>query len=159
VRFVVLGTAQPGGSKRAFRHNRTGRVMVTDANRNAKPWQAIVAATGHEAMNGRRPFDMALEVTFTFYRQRPAGHFGTGRNHGELRDAAPVYPITRPDALKLSRAAEDALTGICWRDDSQIVDEHLHKRYGAPPRMVVEITRTSSSRSWRAPGRSGPHGT
>jgi hypothetical protein len=32
--------------------------------------------------------------------------------------------------LKLARAAEDALTGVLWLDDSQIVDERISKAYG-----------------------------
>lgn len=137
--FTVLGRAQPGGSKRAFKHNQTGRIIVADDNTKAKPWQAVVAAAGHEAMNGRELLDGPLIVTFTFYTPRPKGHYRTGRNSRLLRDSAPRYPVVRPDVLKLSRAAEDALTSVCWRDDSQIVDELLFKRYGEPARLSVVI--------------------
>jgi len=34
--------------------------------------------------------------------------------------------------LKLARAVEDALTGVIWADDAQIVDEVIRKRYGRP---------------------------
>jgi Holliday junction resolvase RusA-like endonuclease len=135
LRFTALGKPQPGGSKRAFRHAATGRVMVADANQKAKPWQSVVAAAGHDAM-----LDGPLAVRIVFYSPRPAGHYGTGRNRSTLRPAAPVYPTTRPDVLKLARAFEDALTGVCWRDDSCIVDERLEKRYGEPARAEVEIT-------------------
>jgi Holliday junction resolvase RusA-like endonuclease len=49
--------------------------------------------------------------------------------------------VTRPDVLKLARAAEDALTGIVWRDDSQIVHETLAKVYGEPERLEVAVRR------------------
>lgn len=39
-----------------------------------------------------------------------------------------------PDVLKLARGVEDALTGIVWRDDAQIVNESLSKVVVAPPR-------------------------
>jgi Holliday junction resolvase RusA-like endonuclease len=140
LRFTALGKPQPGGSKRAFRHTATGRIMVADANQKAKPWQSVVAAAGHDAMGGRGLLDGPLAVRIVFYSPRPAGHYGTGRNRSTLRPAAPVYPTTRPDVLKLARAFEDALTGVCWRDDARIVDELLHKRYGEPARAEVEIT-------------------
>ena len=41
--------------------------------------------------------------------------------------------------LKLARAVEDALTGIVWRDDAQIVDEQLSKVYGEPARVEVDV--------------------
>ena len=43
--------------------------------------------------------------------------------------------------LKLTRAVEDALTGLVWRDDAQVVDEVLSKRYGAPERVEVRVWR------------------
>lgn len=139
VAFTVLGKAEPAGSKRAFRHSKTGRVMVTDANANAKPWQSVVAAAGHEAMAGRPLFDGPLTVSFDFWQPRPKGHYGTGRNQGAVRASAPRHPTGRPDLLKLARAVEDALTGVCWRDDSLIVSETLWKTYGEPARLHVWI--------------------
>lgn len=140
VSFTVVGKAQPGGSKRSFRHPHTGKDMVVDANRKAKPWQSIVASVAAEAMHGRRLFTGALLVRFAFYQPRPRGHFGIGRNSHLLRGSAPRYPIVRPDVLKLARAVEDALTGVCWRDDALIVSEHLSKHYGEPARCEIQIT-------------------
>jgi Holliday junction resolvase RusA-like endonuclease len=40
--------------------------------------------------------------------------------------------VTRPDATKLWRPTEDALTGIVWRDDSQIIRQLVRKRYCGP---------------------------
>lgn len=139
IAFTVLGKAAPAGSKRAFRHNQTGRIMVADANRKAKPWQSVVAAAGHDAMGGRGLLDGPLAVRIVFYAPRPQGHYRTGKNRAMLRPAAPLFPTTRPDVLKLARAVEDALTGVCWRDDSLIVHELLEKHYGEPARAVVEI--------------------
>jgi Holliday junction resolvase RusA-like endonuclease len=48
-------------------------------------------------------------------------------------------PITRPDLLKLTRLLEDACSGIIWRDDAQISDELLMKRYAAPPLHPIGV--------------------
>ena len=77
----------------------------------------------------------ALRVSFTFYRPRPKGHFGAKG----VRPSAPRYPTTKPDVLKLARAVEDALTGVLWRDDAQIVAESIYKDYGEPARVVVTV--------------------
>ena len=49
------------------------------------------------------------------------------------------YPITIPDCLKLGRAVEDSLSGIIYKDDSQVVDlGPVRKRYG-PVGVDVEV--------------------
>ena len=74
--------------------------------------------------------DGPLRLTLTFFRTRPLGHYGTGRNAAQLKDRAPDKPTVRPDTVKLTRAVEDALTGVVWRDDSQVTTHLLKKRYG-----------------------------
>jgi Holliday junction resolvase RusA-like endonuclease len=61
---------------------------------------------------------------------RPKGHYKGGKYGTALKANAPPFPTVRPDATKLIRPAEDALKGILWRDDSQIVTQAATKRYG-----------------------------
>lgn len=138
VRFTVLGEAAPAGSKRAFSNPHTGHINVTDASKKAKPWKALVSSTAVEHFQGEL-LNGPLVVEMTFFKPRPRAHFGTGRNSMLLRHSAPVHPATRPDVLKLARGTEDALTGIVWRDDAQIVEEHLAKRYGSPARCEIVV--------------------
>jgi Holliday junction resolvase RusA-like endonuclease len=139
IEFTVLGEAAPAGSKRAFQNKKTGALIVTDASKGSKPWQAEVRAAAAAHVNGGGLLTGPLRVEFTFYKPRPSGHYGTGRNAGTLKASAPPFPATRPDVLKLSRGVEDALTGVLWRDDAQIVSEQLEKRYGAPARCEIRI--------------------
>lgn len=138
LRFTVLGEPQPAGSKRAFVNPKTGRAVITDDNRKAKPWQAEVRAAAGQVYGGellRGP----ITLTLVFYRQRPKSHYRTGRNAHLVRDSAPSAPITRPDTTKLIRGVEDALTGVIWADDAQVTDQRAIKRYGEPARCEVEI--------------------
>ncbi len=45
----------------------------------------------------------------------------------------------KPDATKLVRALEDALTRIVWKDDAQVVTQVVHKRFGEPERAEVYV--------------------
>jgi Holliday junction resolvase RusA-like endonuclease len=140
--IVVDGEAQPAGSKTSWvPKGKDGKpieragggiiVNTADANKKAKPWQRDVAAAASVQYDG--PLLLGpLRVELIFYRPRLKGHFGSGRNAEVLKDSAPAYPTSRPDALKLARGVEDALTGIVWRDDAQIVDEMIGKRWGKP---------------------------
>jgi Holliday junction resolvase RusA-like endonuclease len=132
--LVVYGEPQPAGSKR---HIGGGRVV--DANPAAKEWKRVVAQAAGQAFDGRQLWRGPLEMTVRFYVQRPAGHFGTGRNAGTLRPSAPPYPTTRPDTTKLIRGVEDALTGIVWADDAQIIRQGAIKLYGTPTRCEIQV--------------------
>lgn len=146
LRFFVPGIPKTAGSKRAFINPKTGRPIITDDNRKGKDWRASVQHFAREGMQGRDPMTGALEVHFEFVMPRPKGHYGKGRHAGRLLDSAPRHPETRPDVLKMSRAVEDALTGIAWRDDAQIVEERLVKIYGEQPGVLVVIREMPVSR-------------
>ena len=128
ITFFVPGIPAPGGSKRFVGlSKKTGRAILIDAagERN-KNWRASVAAVGAGAMSGIQRLDGPLAVEFVFFMPRPKGHF---RTNGTVRDGAPRFPTTKPDALKLARSTEDALTGTVWHDDAQTVDVKAMKRY------------------------------
>jgi crossover junction endodeoxyribonuclease RusA len=137
IQFVVYGTPAPGGSKRAIRTG--GYVRVIDANPNAAPWKQQVAGAAITAMNGQAPYRGPVELTAVFFRRRPAAHYGTGRNADVVKPGAPWAPTSAPDALKLGRLVEDAMSGIVYSDDAVIVDEYLSKRYGLPERVEITI--------------------
>lgn len=139
VQFFVPGLPAPAGSKKAFAHASTGKIIVTDTSgKRGRDWRACVADTAVIAMGGRAPIAGPLWLQVTFMMPRPRGHYGTGRNADRLRAGAPRYPVVKPDATKLLRAVEDALTGIVWRDDAQVVDQMAAKRYGE--RIGVHVT-------------------
>jgi Holliday junction resolvase RusA-like endonuclease len=134
VAFTVYGPAQPAGSKVAGR-TKDGRMFVRDDAKRSRPWKTQVAQAAGEAMNGAPLFDGPLSLCVRFYMPRPKGHFGANG----LLPSAPLYPTVRPDVTKLLRAIEDALTGIIWRDDSQVVAQHALKGYGEPACAEIEV--------------------
>ncbi len=154
IEFFIPGIPAPGGSKRAFvlkrkdgsivrRPNGSPMVNITDdAGQRNKDWRANVALCARQAMQGQPPTDKPLIVSITFYRTRPKGHH---RSNGALRDTAPAFPTSKPDVLKLMRSTEDAMTGIVWVDDAQVVSEHLHKRFSSTPGAKVQIRLAESA--------------
>jgi Holliday junction resolvase RusA-like endonuclease len=51
----------------------------------------------------------------------------------------PSWHIVRPDADKLIRAVLDALTGKVWRDDCQVAELLIRKRYADDGKEGVMI--------------------
>lgn len=124
--ITVWGIAAPAGSKNVG-HTRDGRAFVRDSSgQRGKDWRRQVAQTAGARMIGRQMFDGPVELHVTFNVPRPKGHLAS---RGGLRPSAPVWPTVRPDITKLLRAVEDAMTGIVWRDDSQVVIQRAEKRY------------------------------
>jgi Holliday junction resolvase RusA-like endonuclease len=137
--FTILGRPQTAGSKNAFPHRTTGRIVVVPSNREQQNWQAAVREAAARACDGHRLLDGPLRLSVTFYLRRPAGHFGSGRNAGEVRPSAPAFPAVKPDLSKLTRALEDAMIGVAIADDARFVAIYAAKRYGAPERAEVLV--------------------
>ena len=148
-RFVVFGAAQPAGSKQAFvplhpktkepYRNKNGGIVVSvvDDNPNSRKWKKHVAKGAREEYGGP-VFTGPVKVTMLFYRERPKSHFTSTGLLSKLGRETP-YPITKPDATKLLRGTEDALKGICWADDAQVVKPCPEKLWGSPPRVEITV--------------------
>jgi Holliday junction resolvase RusA-like endonuclease len=152
ITFTVRGIPAPQGSKRAFRNKHSGRIQQVESSKRVAPWRSDVRdAADHaidawtDAGNGQHVLwelltgPVAIELAFRW--PRPKGHFGTGRNAGVLKTSAPSWPAGPPDVDKLARAVLDALTGLVFADDAQVVDLGLRKRYadGEPPGVTVTV--------------------
>lgn len=151
VTLIVHGQPAPQGSKRAFMGKRAdgtpvARVIESSHDR-VKSWrQAVVDEARNwqaSVLDDLPPLDGPLEAVMTFVLPRPRSHYGTGRNAAVLKPSAPLYPVGKPDVGKLARATEDALTGIVWLDDAQVVVSHLAKVYTDRDTHLVHL---------RAPG-------
>ena len=100
----VPGVPAPQGSKR---HVGNGRMIESSAA--VGPWRERVALVAHNAMGGLAPMTGPVTVVLTFWLPRPKSA------------KAGAQATKRPDLDKLVRAVLDALTGIAFIDDSQVV--------------------------------------
>lgn len=122
--FMVHGQPKTAGSKK---HIGGGRIIDTSGKAGAQ-WRKKVAHAGKATMQGLglpvQEGPISLEVTF--FMKRPKHHF-TKSGNGVIKTQAPYAHTIRPDATKLLRAVEDALTGVIWKDDAQIYFQAVHK--------------------------------
>lgn len=78
---------------------------------------------------GKRPLQGALKLKAIFCIQRP-------------KKLTVPYPRGNGDLDNYLKAISDALNGIFWVDDAQIVEIHSKKMYtevGEKPKIIVEI--------------------
>ena len=142
ISFIVPGQPVPQGSKRAFKHRTTGRVVVVDDKaEKLKPWRQEIIDTIHHYNLDKRMIG-AVGVDLDFYFAHLKGHYGSGRNADVLKPSAPAYVTVWPDLDKLSRAVLDALVqGGLIADDSAVAALSAQKRYAPTPGVRVTVKR------------------
>jgi len=131
VRFVVDAEPRPQGSMTAVYNQRLGIARV---RHNAAPalslWRAQVRDAARAA--GAIKWDGPIGLRASFGIRAPID-----KRHG--------YPKS-PDLDKLVRALMDALTDVCYRDDSQVVRIRTSKSWRAGTLVEVwRVERKSSS--------------
>ena len=117
--FRVYGVAQGMGSKRAFVPKGWTRPIITDTNRSLKAWQSLVAEAAGRAIHertdeGRSPWTFLegpIRLSLAFYFPRPKSL--------PKRVVANTKVV---DVDKCARAIGDALSGVVYLDDRQIVE-------------------------------------
>ena len=73
--------------------------------------------------------------------------YRSGTHSDQLKPNAPKYKDTGKDWDNCGKLYSDTLTGIFWRNDSQIADGHVIKRYSEKPRVQITIEELESSES------------
>jgi crossover junction endodeoxyribonuclease RusA len=131
--FTVYGIPAPQGSMKAFIPRGWSRPVLTSDNKKTKPWRQEVAGSAVTAMQQsnfeRRDRSLPISVVVSFVFQKP-----------KSTKKSVVHKTTKPDVDKLARAILDALTGIVFEDDSQVVDLHVSKCFGDVPCAKIEIS-------------------
>lgn len=126
--LFVPGDAAPQGSKR-----HVGRGRMVESSKAVGPWRERVALAAHQHGWTLAPAGVPVAVELVFVRPRPV-------SAPKRRTPAAVR---KPDLDKLARAVLDALTGIAWADDSQVVDLRASKRLaeiGEQPGVYITVT-------------------
>lgn len=148
IEFFVPGIPATAGSKRPFiyKSKKDGkqRVAMCPDNKRQKPWMSDVKYYAQMAMEGMAPLTGAVKMDVVFGFARPKAHYGSGKNNRMLKLGAPKHHTIKPDRTKLLRAAEDALKGVVWIDDSQVVAGDVQKVYSNTPGALVSITTVDS---------------
>ena len=134
--FTVPGQPQGKGRPRIGRVGAHAR-MFTPAK--TVSYEGLIAHAAQQAMAGSPLFDGAVALTLALDCQIPAS-WSDKKRRAAL--AGEVYPTTKPDADNVLKAICDGLNGVAWRDDVQVVDVAMRKRYAAVPCVRVDIRGT-----------------
>jgi len=127
IKFFVNGKPATSGSKRGFYIKKLQRVIITPASKKEAPWKESVKWAAIKAgYSGKVLLGGPVVLTMSFRFARPKSHLRTNGQLSKL-GLTKLEHTSKPDSLKLGRAVEDALTGLVWVDDSQVVTHHIRK--------------------------------
>jgi Holliday junction resolvase RusA-like endonuclease len=128
IAFIVVGPPACKGSVVAFRAP-SGRIVTKTDSKHGKTWAKHVAYCAVMAGLPVLPKGIGVRVEAEYQFTAPIrGERGT--------------PCVRPDVDKLARALLDALTGIAYEDDGQVVSLTVRKVYGPDTLTRVWVDRT-----------------
>jgi Holliday junction resolvase RusA-like endonuclease len=86
---------------------------------------------------GNRPSEGPIYMTIRAFFRIPIS--GSRRKRDQM-DLGKILPLKKPDLSNIVKAAEDALNGLAYRDDSQIVSLLAEKYYGKVPHLEIILT-------------------
>lgn len=126
ITFLVPGWPATKGSTVSFAHK--GRIVTKADSILLKSWTkaVVVYAINAGVVKIAKGTGVTIDVEYEF--PRPAG-------------ARRATPCVRPDCDKLARALLDALTGVAYHDDGQVVALTVSKSYVAAGRLPLARVR------------------
>ena len=118
------------------------RAILTSANAKMKPyrqqvgWAALESsnAAGIDGLFAGKHIPVAVEMRFYF--EKPPS----------IPKKRTQY-VVKPDLSKLIRSTEDALTGVIFNDDAQIIQLVASKHYGIPERAEIVVINLEEERT------------
>ncbi|GAA5417963.1 hypothetical protein Pryu01_03041 [Paraliobacillus ryukyuensis] len=133
IKFTIPGEPVAQGRPRAGK-TKYGKTVLYDPSKskNYKQYIKLVASQHVPVKQIEGQISMRLKI----YRQIPKSMTK------KLRKASidEIHrPTTKPDCSNIAKGIEDALNGMIYKDDSQIVDLRVSKYYSENPRVEVEI--------------------
>lgn len=123
VRFCVAGEPR---SKQRARKGRNGFYTP----KQTVEYEAMIRASVRDC----EMLDCAIALHIRAYFTIPKS---TAKYRQELMQSGDVRPIKKPDCDNVAKIVCDALNGVAWKDDAQIVTIAVEKFYSHEPRIEV----------------------
>lgn len=133
VQFLVPG--EPVGKGRPRVSTIGGHARMFTPAKTAS-YEGLIAMTGTEAMAGRTLLEGPVMVEMRIVLPVPASK---SKKFKAQALAGEIFPTKKPDMDNVIKAIYDGLNGVVWKDDVQVVDAFVRKRYGEVPGVHVRI--------------------
>ncbi|MDR5756484.1 RusA family crossover junction endodeoxyribonuclease [Caballeronia sp. LZ035] len=134
IKFTVAGQPVPKGRPRASR-TATG-VRMRTPEKTAR-YERKVKAFAINAMLGGKPIARPVRLKISIVVPIPASWSKPRREKARTGE---ICATKKPDADNVLKAINDAMNGVVYADDAQVIEIQLSKAYGDEPRVEVAVT-------------------
>lgn len=86
----------------------------------------------------KKYFTRPVKMVITAYFQMPASKIKTERALKKFLTELP-YPVKKPDADNIGKIVADSINGIAYKDDSQVVDMQIIKKWSMENTEYLEV--------------------
>lgn len=131
IRIVLRGAPQGKGRPRFVRA--TGHAYTPAKTRS---YESDLRLAAQDAMGMRSPIDGPVRVDICASLPIPKS-WARAKRASAVSNT--IRPTGRPDADNYLKACADALNNVVWRDDSQVVEATVIKRYSDVPALEVIV--------------------
>lgn len=118
------------------RFRKVGKFVSTYTPKKTKDFESIVAEAAKQAMGSSEALESPVRCYLYFHMPIPASY--PKKRQEACKSGAERY-TKKPDADNLGKSVTDAMNGIAYKDDSQIVALHITKVYSDTPGVEVML--------------------
>jgi len=130
--FEVPG--KPQGKRRA-RFFRAGHFIKSHADPQTVNYETFIREMFCLAYPGFMPLEGALGVEIKACCGMPKA----SKKKRALMESGELRPATKPEPDNIAKVVLDALTGLAFKNDSQVVTLIVKKTYADRPRVEIEV--------------------
>ena len=135
-RLAVFHVAGAAISKGRPRFARRGAHVIAYTPEKTKTYEAQIKSAALEAMAGGQITTGAVHVDIVIHVEPPASW--SKKRRAEALDGA-IHPMGKPDIDNVTKGILDAMNGIVYADDKQVIQMTVVKRYFEPAGVVVRV--------------------
>lgn len=132
IQFTVWGDAVGQGRPRFARRGKFTQAYDPPDSREYKKYVKLLASQNRP----HTPIEGPVELKLLIYRPLLKS---MSKKKKAAAVAGTLRPIKKPDVDNVAKGVMDAMTGIIWQDDKQVVSLQVSKFYSDKPRVEVQV--------------------
>lgn len=139
---MVIIKGQPQGKERP-RFRNVGKFVQTYTPKKTKDYEKHIKQSYLE-QNGVYWGELPIKVEIKAFYQI---HMSWSKKRQNMAIFGGIRPTTKPDTDNIAKAVCDALNGVAFADDKQVVELSISKWYDIEPRIELNIFEISCENS------------
>lgn len=134
--IFILVPGEPVAKGRP-RFAKRGAFVTTYTPEKTRDYELKVSCEARRSMGNRTPIQGPVALKIELHMSIPKSWSQKKRLQAF---SGAIRPTSKPDWENVCKALCDALNGIAWMDDSQVVEATVSKRYAEEPCAIIRVS-------------------